>query len=58
MPANDREFLADMPMCGECGAILNDDGTCPDAADHGASLLDLWSERNALDCTSRDGAPS
>lgn len=35
----------EMPTCDECGAILNDDGTCPDADDHGEDLLALWMER-------------
>ena len=37
--------ISDMPTCPECFAILDDDGTCPDAADHGADLLTVWAER-------------
>ena len=37
----------DMPMCETCGAILDDDGACPDIEDHGAALLALWIERQS-----------
>ena len=36
----------DLPMCPVCFAILDDDGTCPESADHDPDLLGLWSERN------------
>lgn len=47
MPERPTEplFDSDMPMCPECFAILDDDGTCPDADDHGTDLLSLWAER-------------
>ena len=36
----------DMPMCDECGAILDDDGFCPEWSLHGTNdPLALFLER-------------
>ena len=36
----------DEEMCPVCFDILEDDGTCPHADDHGTDLLAIWQERN------------
>ena len=44
-PRVDPLTESDLPMCPECFAILDDDGSCPDADDHSTDLLTIWAER-------------